>query len=85
MNLYPPSDILNHVLETITEPKDNYVHQIEAAARHVAKYIFPLQYALHNVFTCTLNYWENGGRFRDYGDREAEIQVLGLHLVSTSN
>ncbi|KAF8752305.1 Telomerase reverse transcriptase [Rhizoctonia solani] len=50
---------------------------IEEAARHVAKYMFPLQFGLHNVFTCTLHYWENGGRFRDYGDREAEIKDRG--------
>ena len=47
------------------------------AARHILKYIFPRQFGLHNVFTCTLSYWENGGHFRDYSDRETEIKVFG--------
>lgn len=70
-------DTLNRVIEGITGlDKDKDDRRVEAAARHVAKYIFPLQHGLHNVFSCTLNYWENGGRFRDYGERDEEIQVF---------
>ncbi|KAG9125666.1 hypothetical protein FRC07_006702 [Ceratobasidium sp. 392] len=69
-------DSLNQIIETLPA-SDNQPHKhMEAAARHISKYMFPLQYGLHNVFTCTLSYWENGGHFRDYGDREAEIEVL---------
>ncbi|KAF8607144.1 hypothetical protein BDV93DRAFT_435833 [Ceratobasidium sp. AG-I] len=53
--------------------------QMREAALHTAKYLFPLQYGLHNVFTSVLNYWDNAGRLREYGSREAEIQVFNLH------
>lgn len=62
-------------------PKAKDDRQIREAALHVAKYLFPLQYNLHNVFTGVLNYWENAGRLREYGSREAEIQVFHLLLV----
>ncbi|EUC61459.1 telomerase reverse transcriptase [Rhizoctonia solani AG-3 Rhs1AP] len=71
-----------HVLNRIPDGPKNLadhddIREVEEAARHVAKYMFPLQYRLHNVFTCTLHYWENGGRLRDYRDREVEIKERG--------
>ncbi|CUA77091.1 telomerase reverse transcriptase [Rhizoctonia solani] len=74
----PHGHVLNRILgdRNGLAGQDN-TREVEETARHIAKYIFPLQYRLHNVFTCTLHYWENGGRFRDYRDREAEIKELG--------
>ncbi|KAG8701953.1 hypothetical protein FRC08_003803 [Ceratobasidium sp. 394] len=73
----PAKHLLNRILDTLPEPNNESRQRMEAATRHVAKHIFPLQYGLHNVFTCTLSYWENGGHFRDYEDREAEIEDRG--------
>ncbi|CAE6476735.1 unnamed protein product [Rhizoctonia solani] len=74
----PHGNVLNRVLDRGGKSvSSDDTRAIEEAARHVAKYMFPLQFGLHNVFTCTLHYWENGGRFRDYGDREAEIKDRG--------
>ncbi|QRW13350.1 telomerase reverse transcriptase [Ceratobasidium sp. AG-Ba] len=72
----PAKHLLNRVVQDLPESDESRKH-MEAAVRHVSKHIFPLQYSLHNVFTCTLSYWENGGHFRDYGDREAEIEGQG--------
>jgi hypothetical protein len=70
------SDVLNRVFDCRGKPESgDDSRAMDDAARHVAKYIFPLQHGLHNVFSCPLQYWDNGGRFRDYGDREAEIRV----------
>ncbi|KAG8688183.1 hypothetical protein FRC11_005914 [Ceratobasidium sp. 423] len=74
----PHGHVLNRVMDSRKKPANSDdIREIEEAARHVTKYMFPLQYGLHNVFTCTLHYWENGGRFRDYRDREAEIKERG--------
>ncbi|CAE6410670.1 unnamed protein product [Rhizoctonia solani] len=74
----PHGHVLNRVPDGPKNPADHDdIREVEEAARHVAKYMFPLQYRLHNVFTCTLHYWENGGRFRDYRDREVEIKERG--------
>ncbi|KAG8723153.1 hypothetical protein FRC09_004547 [Ceratobasidium sp. 395] len=70
-------DSLNRTLETLPESDNGARQDVDAATRHIAKYMFPLQYGLHNVFTCNLSYWENGGHFRDYGDRETEIADHG--------
>jgi len=49
-------------------------------ARLVAKYIFPRQYGLHNVFDFEK---ERGAwPFRDHSIRDGEIEVsIGLHLI----
>ncbi|KAJ1301223.1 hypothetical protein OPQ81_003632 [Rhizoctonia solani] len=74
----PHGHVLNRVLDNRRKSSEgDEARVMEEAARHVAKYMFPLQYGLHNVFTCALHYWENGGRFRDYRDREAEIRERG--------
>ncbi|KAG8769178.1 hypothetical protein FRC12_005119, partial [Ceratobasidium sp. 428] len=73
----PAKHSLNRTLETLPESDNGARQDIDAATRHIAKYMFPLQYGLHNVFTCNLSYWENGGHFRDYGDRETEIADHG--------
>ncbi|KAG1877989.1 hypothetical protein DFJ58DRAFT_648689 [Suillus subalutaceus] len=45
-------------------------------ARHLSKYIFPLQYGLSNVFTSQLQAKEHYKQ-PDFADRENEIQRLG--------
>jgi telomerase reverse transcriptase len=39
------------------------------------KYMFPRQFRLHNVFTCTIDYRETTQPFKDYTLREAEIKT----------
>jgi hypothetical protein len=45
-----------------------------AHAKHISKYIFPRQFGLHNVFTHATDRRETRHAFRDYTDREGEIQ-----------
>jgi telomerase reverse transcriptase len=40
---------------------------------HIMKYIFPLQFGLHNVFTSVVNKQETAQEFKDYTLREHEI------------
>lgn len=47
----------------------------EAAARHLAKYIFPRQFGLHNAFTSP-KARVSVDVLPDYTDREVEIKVL---------
>lgn len=44
-------------------------------AKHILKYIFPMQFGLHNVFTHITDRRETTHAFRDYTDREAEITM----------
>lgn len=41
------------------------------------KYVFPRQFGLHNVFTCTVDSKESVQPFKDYTLREQEIAQLG--------
>ena len=43
---------------------------------HVMKYLFPRQFGLHNVFTCTVDSNESIQPFKDYTLREEEITQL---------
>ena len=43
---------------------------------HVMKYLFPRQFGLHNVFTCTVDSRETIQPFKDYTLREREIAQL---------
>ena len=43
---------------------------------HVMKYLFPRQFGLHNVFTCTVDPKETVQPFKDYTLREQEIAQL---------
>lgn len=45
--------------------------------RHLAKYVFPRQFGLHNVFTGARDFDTTTQPFRDYTVREAEIKTLG--------
>ena len=77
------SDVLDRVVDSMpTSKRTEEGSQMREAALHIAKYMFQLQYGLHNVFTSVLNYWDNAGRLREYGSREAEIQVFCLHSVT---
>ncbi|SPO21381.1 uncharacterized protein UTRI_00858 [Ustilago trichophora] len=45
--------------------------------RHLAKYVFPRQFGLHNVFTGARDFDTSTQPFRDYTVREVEIKALG--------
>lgn len=45
--------------------------------RHLAKYVFPRQFGLHNVFTGIRDFGTTTQPFRDYTVREIEIKALG--------
>ncbi|KIW17443.1 hypothetical protein PV08_04637 [Exophiala spinifera] len=45
-------------------------------AAHVAKYVFPRQFGLHNVFTSTTDPTETAQQFKDYTLREQEIRSI---------
>ncbi|SNX84166.1 uncharacterized protein MEPE_02874 [Melanopsichium pennsylvanicum] len=45
--------------------------------RHLAKYVFPRQFGLHNVFTGARDFDTTTQPFRDYTVRETEIKALG--------
>ena len=49
----------------------------ERRTRHLAKYIFPRQFGLHNVFTGARDFDTTTQPFRDYTVREVEIKALG--------
>ena len=49
----------------------------ERRTRHLAKYVFPRQYGLHNVFTGARDFETSTQPFRDYTVREVEIKALG--------
>ncbi|KAK6376466.1 Telomerase reverse transcriptase [Exophiala oligosperma] len=59
-----------HVLERCSH-STQYSH-----GAHVAKYIFPRQFGLHNVFTSTTDLTETAQQFKDYTIREQEIRGL---------
>lgn len=68
--LFPPtpSDQMNDTL---------FMAASQAPARHLAKYIFPRQFELHNVFTSPKPR-TSLEVLPDYLDRELEIKVGGL-------
>uniref|UniRef100_V5EU89 Telomerase reverse transcriptase n=1 Tax=Kalmanozyma brasiliensis (strain GHG001) TaxID=1365824 RepID=V5EU89_KALBG len=49
----------------------------ERRTRHLAKYVFPRQFGLHNVFTGVRDFGTTTQPFRDYTVREIEIKALG--------
>lgn len=49
----------------------------ERRTRHLAKYVFPRQFGLHNVFTGAREFGTTTQPFRDYTVREIEIKALG--------
>ncbi|CCF51257.1 uncharacterized protein UHO2_00683 [Ustilago hordei] len=49
----------------------------ERRTRHLAKYVFPRQFGLHNVFTGARDFDTTTQPFRDYTVREVEIKALG--------
>ncbi|CDS00916.1 uncharacterized protein SPSC_02028 [Sporisorium scitamineum] len=49
----------------------------EQRTRHLAKYVFPRQFGLHNVFTGARDFDTTTQPFRDYTVREVEIKALG--------
>ncbi|GAC99531.1 hypothetical protein PHSY_007133 [Pseudozyma hubeiensis SY62] len=49
----------------------------ERRTRHLAKYVFPRHFGLHNVFTGQRDYDTTTQPFRDYTVREVEIKLLG--------
>ncbi|EGN91919.1 hypothetical protein SERLA73DRAFT_17315, partial [Serpula lacrymans var. lacrymans S7.3] len=48
-----------------------------ADVRHLAKYVFPLQFGLSNVFSKMVNARYQPRRLPDFSDRENEIKRLG--------
>lgn len=56
-----------HVLNRYADD-DNIEHTV-----HVMKYLFPRQFGMHNVFTCTVDPKESIQPFKDYTLREQEI------------
>ena len=53
----------------------------EAVARHLAKYVFPRQFSLHNVFTSP----KSQGSYEvlpDYENRELDIKVSALDSLT---
>ena len=61
----PPPDALNRYSES------SNVYQTV----HLAKYIFPRQFGLHNVFTSKVDSRETAQTFKDYTLREQEIDL----------
>lgn len=59
-----------HVLE-----RCSHSAQLDTGA-HVAKYVFPRQFGLHNVFTSTTDPTETAQQFKDYTLREQEVKGL---------
>ncbi len=53
----------------LSDPKED-----DLIARHLLKYIFPLQYKMESVFYSQSGYLERFER-RRFGDRESEISV----------
>lgn len=49
----------------------------ERRTRYLAKYVFPRQFGLHNVFTGARDFGTTTQPFRDYTVREVEIKALG--------
>lgn len=66
--LSPSTDILNQVAVKIPKA-DEHLER----AWLVAKYIFPRQYGLHNVFTFEKE--KGAWGFRDYSSRDKELSV----------
>jgi hypothetical protein len=64
---------LNRIITRASEPGIRSEKQALEDARLMAKYIFPRQYGLHNVFDFEK---ERGAwPFRDYSTRDGEIEV----------
>lgn len=51
----------------------------EQQAIHIMKYIFPRQFGLHNVFTSKVDRNETAHPFKDYTDRDQEIDRSDCH------
>lgn len=58
-------------------PKSQEAIFRERRTRHLAKYVFPRQFGLHNAFTGARDFDITTQPFRDYTVREAEIKALG--------
>lgn len=86
-NLSFPSTLTLYAADILTRIPDLFPHassgstssspSAQAPARHLAKYIFPRQFGLHNVFTApkVQNSFEV---LPDYDDRELDIKVSFL-------
>lgn len=64
----------------VDRKKDGKSHEAifhERRTRHLAKYVFPRQFGLHNVFTGARDFDTTTQPFRDYTVREVEIKALG--------
>ncbi|KAG8948061.1 hypothetical protein FRC04_010103 [Tulasnella sp. 424] len=74
----PSSHILNKVQpdRTAQDTPDSAQKKLEAAARHLSKYIFPRQYDLKNVFTCPKDK-KSLNPFPVFDDREDDILFKG--------
>lgn len=79
---YEPTDVLTGLSVMFPLPTDASSAPIkfhEARARHLAKYVFPRQFGLHNVFTSP----KSSGSYEllpDYDDREVDIKVSSSGL-----
>ncbi|CBQ68186.1 conserved hypothetical protein [Sporisorium reilianum SRZ2] len=65
---------------TVASKQDVKMQEIqfhERRTRHLAKYVFPRQFGLHNVFTGARDLNTTTQPFRDYTVREVEIKALG--------
>ena len=49
------------------------------------KYLFPRQFGLHNVFTCTVDPRESIQPFKDYTLREQEIAQMERRYIQKGN
>jgi hypothetical protein len=54
----------------------------EKQTLHVAKYMFPRQFDLHNVFTSDVDSRQTAQQFQDYALREQEIHRTELNRLS---
>ncbi|KAG8985587.1 hypothetical protein FRB90_004611, partial [Tulasnella sp. 427] len=70
----PGSHALNKVQpdRTAQDTPESHQKKLEAAARHLSKYIFPQQYKLKSVFTCAKDS-KAPNPFPSFEDREVEI------------
>jgi telomerase reverse transcriptase len=73
-----------HIRRSLKGSQDSHTHKLDVLNRldnleskeqtiHFAKYVFPLQFGLHNVFTSTVNKKETTYQLKDYTLRETEI------------
>ena len=77
--LAPVPSFFARARETEKSTKNKYQVQSVRRARHVAKYVFPREFGLHNVFTSQTDRGITTQKFVDYISREVEIQVRLRH------